>query len=90
MCGVVPSARSWRGWVDENHGRHSHAQRREYLYRFDDRQAQGTLAYRASNVIAASEVTVDGAAAILNLGANQSDSVGTVILANGGSITDSE
>jgi len=49
----------------------------------------GTLAYGASDVIASGGVTVDGATAVLAMGANQSDTVGTVILANGGSITGS-
>src|SRR5262249_35046890 len=50
----------------------------------------GTLAYGASNVISNnSDVTVDGATAVLALGLNDSDSVGTVTGANGGSITGS-
>ncbi|WP_171817309.1 two-partner secretion domain-containing protein [Sulfuritalea hydrogenivorans] len=47
----------------------------------------GTLAYGAADVIATGGVTVDGASAILALGLNHSDSVGTVTVANGGSIT---
>lgn len=49
----------------------------------------GTLAYGVSNALATGAVTIDGATAVLNLGANQTDSVGQVILANGGSITGS-
>ncbi|MEI6107132.1 MAG: autotransporter-associated beta strand repeat-containing protein [Opitutae bacterium] len=49
----------------------------------------GTLAYGASNVLSTGAVTVDGGTAVLDLGLNQSDSVGTVTLANGGSITGS-
>jgi len=49
----------------------------------------GTLAYGTNNVISTGGVTVDGATAILAMGANQSDTVGTVILNNGGSITGS-
>ncbi len=47
----------------------------------------GTLAYGASDVLASGPVTVDGATAVLALGNNQSDTVGTVTVANGGSIT---
>lgn len=46
----------------------------------------GTVALGASNVFATGGVTINGAAAILSLGAN-SDSVGTVTLDGGGSIT---
>ncbi len=49
----------------------------------------GALVYGASNVIATGDVTVDGATAVLDLGANHSDTVGTVTLDNGGSITGS-
>ena len=49
----------------------------------------GTLAYGASNVLATGAVTVDGATAVLALGNNQSDTVGVVTVANGGSITGS-
>lgn len=47
----------------------------------------GTLAYGASNVINTGGITVNGATAVLAMGNNQSDSVGTVTLAGGGSIT---
>jgi len=47
----------------------------------------GTLAYGAGDVIATGAVTVDGGTAVLDLGNDQSDTVGTVILDNGGSIT---
>ena len=47
----------------------------------------GTLAYGASNVIATGAVTVNGATAVLDLGASHSDSVGTVTVGGGGSIT---
>ena len=47
----------------------------------------GTLAYGASNVLSTGAVTVDGATAILDLGASRTDSVGIVTVANGGSIT---
>jgi filamentous hemagglutinin family protein len=47
----------------------------------------GTLLYGTSNALATGPVTVDGATAILALGNNQSDTVGTVTVANGGSIT---
>ena len=40
----------------------------------------GTLLYGASNVISTGAVTVNGASAILNLGNNQTDTVGTVTL----------
>ena len=44
----------------------------------------GTLLYGASDVIGTGNVTVNGATAILDLGANQSDTVGTVrLLADG-------
>jgi autotransporter-associated beta strand protein len=46
----------------------------------------GTLAYGASNVIGSGGVTVSGTGAILDLGLDQSDTVGTVIL-DGGSIS---
>lgn len=46
----------------------------------------GALVYGASNVIASGGVTVDGANAVLALGAN-SDTVGTVTVDGGGSIT---
>ena len=49
----------------------------------------GTLSYGASNVIATGPVTVNGATAVLALGANQSDSVGTLTVDGGGSITGS-
>ncbi len=49
----------------------------------------GTLSYGASDVIASGPVTVNGATAVLALGANQSDTVGTVTLDGGGSITGS-
>ncbi len=49
----------------------------------------GTLAYGASNVIATGGVTIDGTTAVLDLGANRTDTVGQVILDNGGSITGS-
>jgi fibronectin-binding autotransporter adhesin len=48
--------------------------------------SDGTLLYGASNVISTGGVTVNGATAILDLGANQSDSVGTVTLRGGGQI----
>ncbi len=47
----------------------------------------GTLGYGASNVISTGAVSVNGATAVLDLGANHSDSVGTVTVAGGGSIT---
>jgi fibronectin-binding autotransporter adhesin len=47
----------------------------------------GTLAYGASNVLATGAVTVNGATAVLALGNNRSDTVGTVTVAGGGSIT---
>ncbi len=47
----------------------------------------GTLAYGASNVINTGAVMVDGDTAVLALGLNQSDSVGTVTVATGGRIT---
>ncbi len=47
----------------------------------------GTLRYGASNVISSGAVTVNGATANLDLVANQTDTVGTVTLAGGGSIT---
>lgn len=50
--------------------------------------AGGVLAYGASNVIGTGAVTVHGPTAVLALGAN-SDSVGTVTVDNGGSITGS-
>jgi autotransporter-associated beta strand protein len=46
----------------------------------------GTLLYGASNVISTGAVTVNGASAILNLGANQSDTVGLVTLQGNGQI----
>ena len=46
----------------------------------------GTLAYGASNVISTGGVTVNGATAVLDMGNNQSDSVGTVIVDGGGQI----
>ena len=46
----------------------------------------GTLAYGVNNAIAAGGVTVDGSTAALNIG-SFSDTVGAVILNNGGSIT---
>ncbi len=49
----------------------------------------GTLAYGANNVLSTGAVTVNGATAVLDLSSNQSDSVGTVTLAGGGSITGS-
>ena len=49
----------------------------------------GTLSYGASDVIASGPVTVNGATAVLALGANQSDTVGTVTLDGGGNITGS-
>ena len=49
----------------------------------------GTLAYGASNVLSTGGITVDGATSILSLGANRTDSVGTVTVSNGGSITGS-
>jgi autotransporter-associated beta strand protein len=48
--------------------------------------SDGTLRYGASNVIGTGNVTVNGATAILDLGANQSDSVGVVTLQGGGQI----
>jgi fibronectin-binding autotransporter adhesin len=48
----------------------------------------GTLTMGAANVISTGGVTVDGSTAVFSMGAN-SDSVGAVILANGGSITGS-
>ena len=48
----------------------------------------GTLAYGASDVIGVGAVTVSGATAFFAMGANRSDSVGTVTL-DGGSITGS-
>ncbi|HEU0233509.1 MAG TPA: autotransporter-associated beta strand repeat-containing protein [Gallionella sp.] len=47
----------------------------------------GALAYGANNVISSGAVTVNGATAVLALGLNQSDTVGTVTVAGGGSIT---
>ena len=47
----------------------------------------GTLAYGASDIIATGDVTVNGATAILDLGANHTDTVGTVTVTGGGSIT---
>lgn len=47
----------------------------------------GTLAYGASNVIGAGAVTVNGPAAILDLGANRTDTLGTVTVSGGGTIT---
>lgn len=49
----------------------------------------GTLAYGASNVIATGGVTIDGSAAVLDLGASRTDTVGQIILNNGGAITGS-
>lgn len=49
--------------------------------------SSGTLTYGASNVIASGNVTVNGASAVLDLGNNQSDTVGVVTLDGGGSIT---
>jgi autotransporter-associated beta strand protein len=46
----------------------------------------GTLAYGISNALSTGNVTVNGATAILNLGANRTDSVGIVTLAGGGQI----
>ncbi len=47
----------------------------------------GTLAYGASNVIGTGPVTVNGSTAVLDLGANHTDSVGTVTLDGLGTIT---
>ncbi len=47
----------------------------------------GTLSYGMANMLSSGAVTVDGATAVLALGLNQSDTVGTVTVANGGSIT---
>ncbi len=47
----------------------------------------GTLAYGATNVIATGGVSVNGATAVLALGSNHRDTVGTVTVAGGGSIT---
>lgn len=47
----------------------------------------GTLAYGANDVIATGPVTVNGATAVLDLGASHNDTVGTVTLEGGGSIT---
>ncbi len=47
----------------------------------------GTLAYGASNIIYTGDVTVTGSSSVLDLGANQTDSVGVITVANGGSIT---
>ncbi|GEP44778.1 autotransporter-associated beta strand repeat-containing protein [Brevifollis gellanilyticus] len=49
----------------------------------------GTLAYGVSNALSTGAVTIDGPTAVLDFGANRTDSVGQVILANGGSITGS-
>jgi|GEM_PF-809420 len=49
----------------------------------------GSLAWGASNVIAGGGVTVNGATAVLDLGANHTGTVGQVILDNGGLITGS-
>ncbi|MES2594756.1 MAG: autotransporter-associated beta strand repeat-containing protein [Verrucomicrobiota bacterium] len=49
----------------------------------------GTLAYGVSDAIAAGAVTIDGATSVLDLGANRTDTVGQVILTNGGTITGS-
>lgn len=46
----------------------------------------GKLTYGASNVISTGAVTVNGSTAVLDMGANRTDSVGTVTL-DGGSIT---
>jgi autotransporter-associated beta strand protein len=48
----------------------------------------GTLEYAGNNAIGTGAVSIDGASAILSLGA-YTDSVGTVTVANGGSITGS-
>jgi autotransporter-associated beta strand protein len=47
----------------------------------------GTLAYGANNVISTGGITVNGATAVLDLGASHTDTVGTVTLAGGGNIT---
>jgi autotransporter-associated beta strand protein len=47
----------------------------------------GTLAEGASNALSTGALTVNGSTAVFDLGANHSDSVGTVILDGGGSIT---
>ena len=47
----------------------------------------GTLAYGASDAIYTGGVTVNGATAVLALGANRTDTVGTVTLDGGGQIT---
>lgn len=49
----------------------------------------GTLAYGVSNAIASGPVTVNGATAILSMGANHPDTVGTVTVDGGASITGS-
>ena len=49
----------------------------------------GTLLYGSSNEIATGGVTIDGATAVLDLGVSHTDTVGQVILDNGGTITGS-
>jgi len=47
----------------------------------------GTLAEGVSNAISTGGLTVNGATAVFDLGANHTDTVGTVIVDGGGSIT---